>query len=157
MDSTTPLEPPASPSDPAVRAAQLFAAGISCAPAVLAAFAPRLGMDEAQAARAASCFGGGMAGSARICGAVTGAMMAVGLAHGPGLRADPDAKKAAYERTRELWRRFTERHGSIECREILGVDISTPEGHRKAAELGLFRTRCAGVVRDAAELVRELG
>ena len=158
MAEKTPSDTPTAAPDPVARAAELFAAGISCAPAILAAFAPRLGMDEAQAARAASCFGGGMAGSAGTCGAVTGAMMAIGLAHGPGVRSDPAAKQAAYQRVKELWRRFMERHGSIECRGILGLDISTPEGNARAAAQGLFRTRCAEVVRDAAELVRrEIG
>lgn len=156
MASTPEPEKPAAPPDPVARAAELFAAGVSCAPAVLAAFAPRLGMDEEHAARAASCFGGGMVGSGKTCGAVTGAMMVIGLGHGPGAHADAAAKKHAYERTRELWRRFAERHGSIECREILGVDISTPEGHARAAAEGLFKTRCAAAVRDAAELLEEL-
>ncbi len=156
---TTKPQPavPAPAPDPVERAAQLFASGISCAPAVLAAFAPRLGMDEEHAARSASCFGGGMASSGHVCGAVTGAMMALGLGCGPGVRADAAAKKVAYDRARELWRRFTIRHGSIQCREILGVDISTPEGHARASAQGLFRTRCAAAVRDAAEIVKELG
>ncbi len=148
---------PAPGPDPVERAAQLFASGISCAPAVLAAFAPGLGIDEDHAARAASCFGGGMASSGRVCGAVTGAMMAIGLGHGPGARADAAAKKVAYDRAQELWRRFTDRHGSIECRDILGLDISTPEGHAQAAAQGLFKTRCAAAVRDAAEIVKEIG
>ncbi len=151
-----PTHPTAAP-DPVERAAQLFAAGISCAPAVLAAFAPRLGMDEEHAARAASCFGGGMASAGRICGAVTGAMMAIGLRHGPGVQADAAAKKDAYDRARELWRRFTDRQGSIECRDILGVDISTPEGHAQASAQGLFKTRCAAAVRDAAGIVKDMG
>jgi C_GCAxxG_C_C family probable redox protein len=154
----TPSKPsPAGAPDPVARAAELFAGGISCAPAVLAAFAPGLGMDEEHAARAASCFGGGMVGSGRVCGAITGAMMALGLGHGPGTRADPAAKKDAYGRAAELWRRMTQRFGSIECRDILGVDISTPEGHARAAELRLFTTRCGDVVRAAAEIVKELG
>lgn len=157
MASKSQPNPSAGAPDPVARAAELFAAGISCAPAVLAAFAPRLGMDEQHAACAASCFGGGMAGAGKTCGAVTGAMMAIGLGHGPGVRADPAAKKEAYRRTQELWRRFTERHGSIECCEILGVDISTPEGHASATAQGLFKTRCAAAVRDAAEIVRALG
>ncbi len=157
MTRTAQPEHPAPAPDPVERAAQLFAGGISCAPAVLAAFAPRLGMDEEHAARAASCFGGGMASSGRICGAVTRAMMAIGLGNGPGVRADAAAKKVAYDRAKELWRRFTVRHGSIECREILGVDISTPEGHARASAQGLFRTRCAQAVRDAAEIVKEIG
>jgi C_GCAxxG_C_C family probable redox protein len=145
------VHPPA--ADPVARACELFAQGISCAPAVLASVAPRFGMTEDQAGRVACCFGGGMIGSASVCGAVTGAMMALGLAHGSGARVDLPRKEAAYARTAELWRRFAERNGSIRCREILGVDISTPEGRQRAAANELFRTRCPAFVRDAAEIL----
>ncbi len=144
------------PRDPVTIAAGLFAKGVSCAPAVLAAVAPRLGLDGDQAARLACCFGGGMIGSGQTCGAVTGAMMALGLAHGAGTTPDPARKQVAYDKTAELWKRFSERHGSISCREILGADLSTPEGRAKAQAAGLFRTKCPEVVRDAAEILVSL-
>ncbi len=150
-----PTTPPA--ADPAVaRACELFSQGISCAPAILAAFAPRFGLEEDEAARTACCFGGGMIGTGKTCGAVTGAMMALGLAHGQGVRVDPGRKQAAYAKVAELWRRFAERHRSIVCSEIVGYDLSTPEGRQKAAASGVFKTTCAQAVRDAAELVVEL-
>lgn len=142
--------------DAAVRALELFQGGLSCAPAVLAACGARLGLDEAVAARLASAFGGGLAGSGGICGAVTGAMMVVGLARGPGLSPDPEAKAAAYADARELWRRFTERHGSVICRELLGVDIGAPGGRERAAEAGLFRDRCPALVETAAAIATAL-
>jgi C_GCAxxG_C_C family probable redox protein len=98
-----------------------------------------------------------MMGSGKsTCGAVTGAMMVLGLAHGSGTRLDPARKQAAYASTAELWRRFTERHGSVACKDILGCDLSTPDGRQRARELGLFQTTCAAAVRDAAELLVEL-
>jgi C_GCAxxG_C_C family probable redox protein len=143
-------------ADPVARACELFARGVSCAPAILAAYAPRLGVTEEQAARTACCFGGGMIGTGKTCGAVTGAMMALGLAHGSGATVDLPRKHAAYAKTAELWKRFTERHGSITCNDILGLDLSTPEGREKAAASGVFKTTCAPVVEDAARIVGEL-
>jgi C_GCAxxG_C_C family probable redox protein len=142
--------------DPVARATQMFASGVSCAPAVFAAVAPQLGMAEDPAARIACCFGGGMIGSGKTCGAVTGAMMALGLKHGSGSAPAPAKKQAAYEKVAELWRRFSEKHGSISCQGILGVDISTPEGRAKAEADGLFKTRCPSVVRDATEILVSL-
>ena len=46
-----------------------------------------------------------------------------------------------------------QRHGSLACRELLGCDISTPEGAKLAEERRLFRTKCPQLVRDAAELL----
>ncbi len=142
--------------DPVARACALFAQGVSCAPAIVASVAPRFGLSEDAAARAACCFGGGMIGTGKTCGAVTGAMMALGLAHGSGATLDAARKQEAYARTAELWRRFTEKHGSITCKDLLGVDLSTPEGRRQAAASGVFKTTCAALVRDAAQLVQEL-
>lgn len=150
------MSDPQPPTDPVARACALFDEGVSCAPAIFAAFAPRFGVREEPAARAACCFGGGMIGSGKTCGAVTGAMMALGLAHGSGAQMDLPRKQAAYAKTAELWRRFTERQGSITCKDILGLDLSTPEGRAQAAASGVFKTRCAGVVRDAAQILAEL-
>lgn len=143
-------------TDPVARATELFSQGISCSCAVLASVAPRYGLTEDAAARAACCFGGGMAGTSKTCGAVTGAMMALGLAHGSGTTVDVPRKQAAYAKTAELWRRFEERHGSISCKEILGADLSTPEGRARIASEKLIQTRCPSVVRSAAEILVSL-
>jgi C_GCAxxG_C_C family probable redox protein len=142
--------------DAVVRATRLYEAGLSCAPAILAAFAPRFGLNQDQAARVASCFGGGMIRSGGPCGAVTGSLMAIGLAFGPGLCPDSEAKERAYRHAAELWQRVRERWGSLQCRDILGVDISSPAGHAQAKAEKLFSTRCKDVIRTAAEVVNEL-
>src|SRR5512140_1951102 len=147
----------ASEADPVARASELFGQGVSCAPAVLAAFAPRLSLDEATAARLASTFGGGIAGSGNTCGAVTGALMAIGLARGPGVTPDAAAKADATARAKALLAAFTARHGSITCRDLLGTDIGTAEGRARATEAGLFKTVCPALVRSAAELLRDAG
>jgi C_GCAxxG_C_C family probable redox protein len=59
-----------------------FRQDFNCAQSVLVAFAPQLGMDESQALKLASPFGGGVVRRGQICGAVTGALMVLGLAQG---------------------------------------------------------------------------
>lgn len=56
-----------------------FNQGFLCSQAVLAAFAPELGLDEATAIKVAGVFGGGVANTGGICGAVNGAFMVKGL------------------------------------------------------------------------------
>jgi C_GCAxxG_C_C family probable redox protein len=144
-------------TDPVARAAELFASGVSCAPAVLAAYAPALGLDEEAAARLSSTFGGGIAGTGNMCGAVTGALMVIGLARGPATTPDPAAKADATAKAKALLAAFEVRHGSVTCRDLLRVDIGTPEGRARAAEQGLFKTICPALVRSAAEWLRESG
>ena len=93
------------------RAEALFREGFSCSQAVLMAFAPGLGMDERQAALVSSAFGGGMARHGWTCGALTGALMAVGLHAGHATAEDTATKDELYARVQALVVRFEARHG----------------------------------------------
>jgi len=123
---------------------------------VLGGSAERYGMSLEQAVRTACAFGGGVAGTAQTCGAVNGALMVLGLAHGTAEPGNGPARQSTYAATRELLARFRERHGSLICRELLGVDIGTSEGRERAMREGLFATRCPVFIRDAAALSAEL-
>ena len=130
-----------------------FSQNFNCAQSVLVAFAPQLGLDETQALKLASPFGGGVARRGQVCGAVTGALMALGLAYGADA---PAGKEHAYRLGQEFLRRFESRHATILCRELLEIDISTPEGHQQAREKGVFTALCPLLVGDAAEIVQEM-
>ncbi len=123
---------------------------------MLGGFAERYGLSRDEAARAACAFGGGLARMGRTCGAVNGAVIVLGLAHGGAAADDQASRERTYAATRELWTRFEGRHGSTECRELLGVDIGTPEGREAAMRDGLFKTRCPAFVRAAAEIAAQL-
>jgi C_GCAxxG_C_C family probable redox protein len=137
-------------------AVSVFKDGFNCTQAVFSTIAPEHGLDGGTAARAATAFGGGLARRGETCGAVTGALMAIGLARGNNRPADKEVKERTYELAREFIKRFESRNGSIACRELLGCDISTPEGHERAKREGLFDTVCAKLVRDSVEIVRRL-
>jgi len=130
-----------------------FLESYNCSQAVLSAFAERSGLDRSTALRLASPFGGGLARRGEVCGAVTGALMALGLARGTDT---PASKDEIYRLSRELMGQFEARHGSILCRALIDCDISTPAGHQAAADKGVFRSICPGLVREAAEILQEL-
>ena len=130
-----------------------FDDGYSCAQAVFSAYAEKLGMDRQTALKVSAGFGGGMGRMAGTCGALTGAFMALGLKYGG---PDSESKDKTYELVRELADRFRARHGSLECRELLGCDLSTPEGRERAKEQGLHSSVCTQIVRDAAEILEGL-
>jgi C_GCAxxG_C_C family probable redox protein len=121
---------------------------------VLGSFAEQYQLSKEHATRLGCAFGGGVARTGQMCGAVGGALMVIGLAHGGTAAGDRGSREKTYAVTREFCGRFQERHGSIVCRELLGLDISTPEGLEVAVQKGLFRTRCPVFVRDAAEFAR---
>lgn len=139
----------------AEEATNRFAQGFSCSQAVFATYARELGLDEDVALRIASGFGGGMGGTGHTCGAVTGALMVLGLKHGPDT-PDRDAKQAIYARIQRFLAEFRCRQGAVECRDLLGVDISTPEGVQRARDAGLFQQKCPPLVAAACQILDEL-
>lgn len=64
------------------RAVACFKEGFSCSQAVFSTFAPQLGLECELALKVAGLFGGGMGRLGEVCGAVTGALMALGLKYG---------------------------------------------------------------------------
>jgi C_GCAxxG_C_C family probable redox protein len=123
---------------------------------VLGSFAERYQLSKDHATRLGCAFGGGIARSGWMCGAVGGALLVIGLAHGATAAEDRASREKTYAATRELFARFQGRNGSILCRELLGVDIGTPEGRESAMRNGLFRTRCPAFVRDAADIAAQI-
>jgi C_GCAxxG_C_C family probable redox protein len=129
--------------------------GFACSQAVLLAFATELGLDAGIAARIASGFGGGMGRNGRTCGAVSGAVMVVGLAFGGTLPTDKEAKERAYAMSRRVQEEFQARCGSLDCPALLGVDISTAEGLARAHAEKRF-ARCDQYIEEAARIVSEV-
>jgi C_GCAxxG_C_C family probable redox protein len=139
--------------DPSGVAASLFDRNFNCAQSVFAAFATRFAMDQGTMLKMASPLGGGVARRGQVCGAVTGGLMALGLARGAD---DPSGKEAAYQLGQEFLSRFESLHGSILCRELLRFDISTDIGRQQAKEKGLFKSLCPHFVGDAVEIVQAM-
>jgi C_GCAxxG_C_C family probable redox protein len=131
-----------------------FGQGYSCSQSVFSALAEPRGIALDDALRIAAGFGGGISRTGQTCGCVTGAIMAIGLAQ---KSVSPEDNKAGKEKTceagRGFMRAFEARNGSILCRDLLGCDISTPEGHERARAENLFQLRCKKFVRDAVEIV----
>jgi C_GCAxxG_C_C family probable redox protein len=131
-------------------------AGFSCAQALLAVYGPELGVDLETALKIAGGFGSGMARMAGTCGAVTGACMVIGLVHGMVKKGDLQQKEISYDYVRKFAEKFKERNRTLVCRELMGVDVSTPEGLAAAKEKNIFRTVCPKYVQDAAEILEEM-
>jgi C_GCAxxG_C_C family probable redox protein len=137
-------------------ALDLFARQFNCAQAVFGAYGPAEGLDETHCMMIAAPFGGGIGRLGETCGAVTGALMVLGLRYGAMAVTDPLAKAAMYERTREFVERFKSRNHSCVCRSLLGIDISTPEGWKEAQERKTHQTVCPKYIRDAAEILDQI-
>ena len=137
------------------KAVQLFSSHFNCSQAILAAFADCAGIDEATALKVASGFGGGIGCTGGTCGALTGAVMVMGLLHGTADAADKTTKLEVYRKVRLLTEEYKLRAGSTICRDLIGFDMSTPQGQQAAKAPGAF-DRCDDFVRIAAETLEEM-
>lgn len=139
----------------AERAVELFGQRFMCSQAVFAAFAEELGVSEDQALKIGGCFGAGMM-KAEVCGACTGALMALGAKYGHCEAADMQSRANAGAKAEQFLDEFKRRKGSYICRDLLGCDISIPRNRVWAREKGLFTSICPEMVRAAAEIVTEM-
>ncbi len=138
------------------QAVALFKQGFSCSQAVFSAYAGSFNLPPDLALKVAAGFGGGMGRLGGTCGAVTGAVMALGLKYGAITADDRKSKENTYVQVRELVARFKARHGAINCCELLGCDISTPEGWQRIHDEKLTTTLCPKFVQAVAEILEQL-
>jgi len=137
-------------------AAAGFREGFSSSQAVVSSFSEDLGLDK-ETARKISCgFGAGMARTGNICGAVTGAMMVIGLKYGKAMANDDAAKERTYALVQEFITKFRVKNGSINCTDILGYDLCDPEQRKQAHESGVVATKCPEFARDAAVILEKI-
>lgn len=137
-------------------AGRLFSKGLNCAQSVLASQSDITGLSVTDSLKIATGFGAGMAMMQKTCGAVTGAYMVIGAKYG---RVNPDdeaARDKTYALIEAFNQRFIELHGSLDCKELLGVDLKTEEGAAEAEQGAYFEKKCTGFVEDAEKILDEL-
>ncbi len=86
----------------------------NCCQAVLACCSEQFDVSEDLAYHLGAFFGGGMR-QAEVCGAVTGALMALGLKYG-----DENNRKSM--KSLDFMKAFKAEYGSILCKELIGKD-----------------------------------
>ena len=137
------------------KAKDLFEQKFHCSQAVLAAFASELEITEKQALKLGACFGAGMC-KGEVCGACTGALMALGLKDGQSEKDDLESRWKTNDITSEFLESFREENGSYLCKELLGCDLATPEGIEYAKTHNLFTEFCPAMVVSATKIAEQL-
>ncbi len=137
-------------------AIECFSSGFNCAQAVFSTYCDDLGLETEMAKRIACGLGAGMGYIGETCGAVTGALMLIGLKYGKVDVEDNVARDKTYELVQEFTKRFKAINSSVKCKELIGFDISIPEDLNTVKEKQLFSTLCLKFVRDSSEIIEEL-
>ena len=164
-DSTPPIQPEGpggvffeggTTVDKVGQALDCFKQFFNCSQAIASTYGPEFGLDRETALRISALFGGGVARQGDTCGAVTGALMVIGLAFA---KTDPQNKEAAKLMNRAadaFIERFKKRNFTLRCRELLGCEVGTAEGMRFLKENNLREQLCSHFVKDAAEILEAL-
>ena len=140
----------------AEEAKKQFEKGFHCAPAVLSTYSEQFGLEKALALKIACGFGAGIGRMGKTCGAVTGALMVIGLKHGQVNLADEESSQRTYTLVKEFIDRFTALHGCIECKELIGYDLSDSGDLSLARESGVFENKCPSFVYDSACILEDV-
>lgn len=130
--------------------------GYDCSQVVLQHYAEEFGLTLDQANKLTACFGGGMMMGA-TCGAYVGALMVIGLKYG---HYDPDnlmpQKEIMMAKYAEFKEKFVQEFGTTECKEMIGFDVSTPEGLNAALESGKLFNDCPCFAAKTIEILDEI-
>ncbi len=137
------------------RALEVFSKPCNCGQAIMVGFAPRFGWEPEFARGLGRSLGGGLGRLGLVCGAVSAAIILLGLACEAPAEERP-RNDAAYQAVREFAARFQALHGAIDCRALLGIDVGSEAGQAEARAQGLFLNRCPLFVRDAARILTEM-
>jgi C_GCAxxG_C_C family probable redox protein len=113
-----------------------------CAETTYLVLKEALGLPRPGDGAAAMALNGGVAYSGSMCGAVTGAALALGELAAGRVADHREAKRVARELTADLLRAFEAEFGATTCRALTGEDLRTEEGHRAFIERGAWRDGC---------------
>jgi C_GCAxxG_C_C family probable redox protein len=139
------------------QAVMIFDNNYNCAQSVLSVFADNLGLHKDIAFKLANNFGAGIAYTQQTCGAVTGALMAIGLKYGKGENGTNDDKEMANDMATYFITEFKKKHGSTQCLALLeNINFTTPEGAEMAHQRNIFNTHCPEFIKTAVALTEKI-
>jgi C_GCAxxG_C_C family probable redox protein len=142
--------------DAIAKARKLFSGKNNCAQSVMKAILSEKKMDFNQVTPLTAGFGGGVSHEGSVCGAVSGAIAALGVLNTKRFDDVIEHKEATYSSAEELIRRFKATHGSILCDDLTGIVMSDPKARSIAQKDGTFERACPNYVETAVRIALEI-
>jgi C_GCAxxG_C_C family probable redox protein len=137
-------------------AKELFLEGNNCSQSLLLSFAKDYGYSKELALKVSAGFGGGMGRLQDTCGAVTGAIMVLGILQGEKASDNKELKTGTYGLVREFIKRFTNDFQTISCRELTRCDFNSDSGTEKFRNEGVMEKICVPCIKRAVEIVESI-
>ena len=138
------------------KAEQLLKQQYHCSQALFGAFADDFGLDLKTAFKISTCFGGGMR-QGGLCGCITASLLVLGMTLGFYDSSDREQEIYGNKKTEEFIKRFTdEMKGAVNCRDILGKDISKPEEMAVIRQDGLILKKCPTAINTSIDILEDM-
>lgn len=132
-----------------------FLNGCNCAQSILCTFSDEICLDKKTCMKLASSFGGGMGRLREVCGAVSAMFMIAGLLKGYEKAGDDLGKTRQYQLIQDLAKKFKEKHGTIICRELLGLDGEDNPFPAKRTSQYYAERPCEEFIKTASEIIEK--
>jgi len=143
-------------NDLSEKAVKKFREGHNCAQSILCTFTENT-MDENLALNISIGFGSGMGRKQEVCGAISGAIMVLGLKYGNDGNNSKEKINNVYKKARYLIERFTKEKGTVNCRELLkGCNLLTNEGQEYFQKNNLRENNCCEYIALTCRILEEI-
>ena len=133
-----------------------FHDGYNCAQSVLISFSNDLNLNQESALKIASGFGGGMGKLQNTCGAVSAAFMIIGYLHGKYNETDNEANEVTNNYIQDFAQKFTQVHGTLMCKSLIGFDLNNPKEAKQAVEADVFYKQCSEYLSTAVDILEDI-
>ncbi|HBC77344.1 MAG TPA: hypothetical protein DEO60_08930 [Bacteroidales bacterium] len=137
-------------------AIESFRSGLNCSQSVVSAYADEMSFDRNLALGISCGFGGGMGRLQETCGAATGAFMVMGIHYCRKYSDNKERKETTYAAIQSFSKEFKVLHGTMNCMELINVDLKTEDGHRILKESNLSENVCEKCILDAIKITEEI-
>jgi len=134
---------------------ELYKERFNCSQRTLSAFCDECNLENEVILKITSGFGAGMQ-HGEVCGAISSAVMVLGLKYGHSAGTDNTSKQKTYNLVQRFHGAFQSVHGSIRCKELIGLDLARKEDMEIAKENNVFQTTCAQYIDDVVDILEEI-
>ena len=129
--------------------------GFNCCQSVVAAFADLTGLTEQESVNFSVGFGGGAA-TGELCGAISGAIMVLGLLNPVDMKDPVGSKKKVMALSKDFQARFAARFSAVRCEELLKNKAAPDAANTPAAHALGIAGHCSIMIVTAVEIVEEM-
>lgn len=132
-----------------------FNNGFNCAQVIASEYSQLVKINKKDLLAVTSGLGGGIGRQGLTCGALTGAVIIIGSTMDQINAGDSNSKETTYRFVNEFFSRFIRIHNAVTCKELLGCDITTPEGLEMLKQ-GYYREKCSGFLETSMLILDDM-